>query len=82
MAAYHKIKNSHAHLVSIRLVGTQAISFEFRYHQEGSKHITFTTHHIEVSLCDMKKIGKRFHEILADLARQWHQLKDAISGDK
>lgn len=73
-------KTSKAHVYLVGKRGSEGVYIEFRYYIEGTKHRTHVTHTMQISLCDMKRIGERFQETMDELLHEWRKTKGAISG--
>ena len=60
--------------------GTDGITIQISYANQGSKHYTHHIDNIELSFCAMRRLGSSFHKIMDELSQEWHSTKDAISG--
>jgi len=69
-----------ASLWTIRRRGTDGILLQICYTTKGSKHNTTTVLNVNLSFCDMRRMGEKFHLIMNELLTEWRETKDAISG--
>ena len=61
--------------------GTKGITIQISHSSQGSKHYTHHVDNFQLSFCDMKRMGSKFHVIMAELLREWNSTKKAISGE-
>jgi hypothetical protein len=61
--------------------GTDGITIKISHAHQGSKHYTHHVDNFQLSFCDMKLMGFRFHKIMDELSKEWHSTKEAISGE-
>ena len=73
-------KTIDAHVWEIERRGTDGIRLTIVYNVDGNKHTTNCVRNFNLSFCDMERMGVKFHVIMDQLTRQWHETKKAISG--
>ena len=79
--AYKETKKfSEATVWDVKKHALTGVIIQMRYEIEGTKHTTDVTHDFLIPFCDMRHIGGRFHKIMDELSKEWHDTKEEISG--
>lgn len=75
-------KTIDAHVWAVSRRGTDGITIKISHATQGSKHYTNHIDSLQLSFCDMRRMGQQFHVIMDELSREWQSTKNAISGVK